>query len=207
MVKVEIVRKFKSWLGLGPSFESTIASVNPSNSENAIKCTGLFGFEELKEPNGLYLFQKNAYRKAEILMQEIKNEEHKCNLVMVCDEVLDTLYRVQTVANFIRLVLPKKGFGVVAKRVYFDSKRFIDRLYNDREFYYFFKKATKDKHEVLEREPIDTYALDEFLRVSENSHSILDKRKKRIAELEWDLAVGFRSPQTPDILLSRLLHE
>lgn len=129
----ECARKVNTWSALASAFNS-----KPNRSfalPFSRQATGLFGFDELKEPDGFYLLRENAMHETEDLLSECISPNRSRKMVEVFDHLSDSLCRVADLSEFIRMAHPQAKYGYAAEDACIAIGGLVEKLNTHRELY------------------------------------------------------------------------
>lgn len=76
---------------------------------------GLFNISELKTCDGFYLLKERAVHKTEDLINEATSQNRQRKMVLIFDELSDTLCKVADLSEFIRLAHPAFTYSAAAE--------------------------------------------------------------------------------------------
>lgn len=184
-------RNLASWSSVAYAFNTRQSKVKSLKSQFLGERTGIFRYNELQEPNGFYLLKDNAVGKADELMREITGSNRERKMVLVFDELSDTLCKVADLAEFVRIGHPQERFAYAAKEASVNISSLVEELNTNRELYEKLK-GVAENGDICPTDPIDDYVANLFLFDFEQSGIHLDKetREKIVAYNDYILHVG-----------------
>lgn len=148
----ELIRKVFDddlfWKKFNKQESNTIPFLNRLGSPE----TGLFKNPYLTTPSGLKEFSKVSLQKAKDLVKKMVNDKSKEGLkayITNLDRLSDVLCRVIDLAEFIRVVHPKRSFVNAAQECHEEMFEFMNVLNTDVDLYLILKKVLEDP-EILE---------------------------------------------------------
>lgn len=182
-------RKVNTWSTLASAFNTK------PNRSFAIPfsrpATGLFGLDELKEPDGFYLLRENAMHETEDLLSECISPNRSRKMVEVFDHLSDSLCRVADLSEFIRMAHPQAKYGYAAEDACIAIGGLVEKLNTHRELYECLRNVVQqgDKFSTTE---IDKHVGKLFLFDFEQSGIHLDasSRARVVSLSESTLALG-----------------
>ncbi|KAH9505407.1 hypothetical protein Btru_057187 [Bulinus truncatus] len=89
---------------------------------------GLFGIPQLKDHTGFYLLKQNVENRVGQLIEEATSKKRKLKMVMIFDELSDTLCRVADMADFVRVSHPDHHFAQAAEETCVALSSLVERL-------------------------------------------------------------------------------
>lgn len=145
--------------------------------------SGLFGIQELQEPEGFYLLKENAVHETEDLVAECCSPNRTQKMVEVFDQLSDTLCRVADLAEFIRMAHPHARYSHSAEDACIAIGGLVEQLNTHRKLYDSLQDVVHhgDKFPTTE---VDKHVARLFLFDFEQSGIHLDKvQRHRVVNL------------------------
>ncbi|BFZ00652.1 hypothetical protein BsWGS_03690 [Bradybaena similaris] len=90
--------------------------------------TGLFGIRELRDPSGFYLLKQGVEERVCGLLEEASSPTRSRKMVMVFDELSDTLCKVADMADFIRILHHNKEYAQAAEETCVELSSLVEQL-------------------------------------------------------------------------------
>uniref|UniRef100_A0A0B6ZZD4 Peptidase M3A/M3B catalytic domain-containing protein n=1 Tax=Arion vulgaris TaxID=1028688 RepID=A0A0B6ZZD4_9EUPU len=90
--------------------------------------TGLFGIHELRDPTGFFLLKQGVEERVFRLLEEASSSTRNRKMVMVFDELSDTLCKVADMADFVRVAHQNKDVAQAAEETCVELASLVEQL-------------------------------------------------------------------------------
>lgn len=165
-------RRFVS-TGLASAFNKLHLNTNLKR-DSFLQRTGLFGLDQLTNPEGFHVLRDSALKTANQLVNDIVvqgSSEPNQNIVRLFDELSNTLCKVADLAEFVRVSHPQPKYRATAEQASVAISSLVERLNTDPRLYNALKK-------VKFNDPLDDYVAKLFMFDFEQSGIHLDDNKR-----------------------------
>uniref|UniRef100_A0A182NH99 Peptidase M3A/M3B catalytic domain-containing protein n=1 Tax=Anopheles dirus TaxID=7168 RepID=A0A182NH99_9DIPT len=142
---------------------------------------GLFGIPELTSFEGFYALKEKAIFKTDDLIEEATSPNRTRKMVMIFDELSDTLCKVADLSEFIRLAHPAANFCTAAEDACITISGIVEKL-NTHKRLYGALKAVVDHGDRLETTDVDRHVARLFLFDFEQSGIHLEEAARQRQE-------------------------
>uniref|UniRef100_A0A2K6RRE2 Mitochondrial intermediate peptidase n=1 Tax=Rhinopithecus roxellana TaxID=61622 RepID=A0A2K6RRE2_RHIRO len=167
-----------SWSPVGAAF-----NVKPQGSRLDLfgERRGLFGVPELSAPEGFHIAQEEALRKTELLVDRACSTPPGPQIVLIFDELSDSLCRVADLADFVKIAHPEPAFREAAEEACRSIGTMVEKLNTNVDLYQSLQKLLADKKLVDSLDPETRRVAELFMFDFEISGIHLDKEKRKRA--------------------------
>ncbi|KAM6447630.1 mitochondrial intermediate peptidase [Liasis olivaceus] len=170
----------KKWVST--SWSPVGAAFNAQQQRLAVgQKTGLFGIPELSCPEGFQEAQKNSLQEAERLVQKACVTPPGKEIVMVFDQLSDTLCRVADLADFVKIAHPDLAFRDAAEEACRSIGTMVEKLNTDVDLCQSLRKLLIDKDVMDSLDPETRRVAELFMFDFEISGIHLDEEQRRNA--------------------------
>uniref|UniRef100_A0A182QJR8 Peptidase M3A/M3B catalytic domain-containing protein n=1 Tax=Anopheles farauti TaxID=69004 RepID=A0A182QJR8_9DIPT len=139
---------------------------------------GLFGIPELTSYEGFYALKEKAIFKTDDLIEEATSPDRTRKMVVIFDELSDTLCKVADLSEFIRLAHPSANFCTAAEDACITISGIVEKL-NTHKRLYGALKAVVDGGDRLETTDVDKHVAGLFLFDFEQSGIHLEEEARQ----------------------------
>ncbi|XP_077987741.1 mitochondrial intermediate peptidase-like [Glandiceps talaboti] len=177
-------RKVTTWSPLASAFNAKLDTKDERNGSN----TGLFGVQQLNEPNGFKVAQENCLREVDELVAIAINMPTSPKVVTVFDKLSDALCRVADLADFIRVAHPKSEYIEAAEEACFTVGNMVEKLNTNKELHNSLRDLLNDDHVLQTMDSESRRVAELFMFDFEQSgiHLSAGKRRK-VVKLNGDI--------------------
>ncbi|XP_013074973.2 mitochondrial intermediate peptidase-like [Biomphalaria glabrata] len=138
---------------------------------------GLFCLPQLKDHTGFYLLKQNVESHVSQLIDEATSKNRKLKMVVIFDELSDTLCRVADLADFVRLSHPDQHFAQAAEETCVALSSLVEKLNTNTDLY----KALKtilEEGDTLPTDDVDRRVTELFMFDFEQSGIHLNEAQR-----------------------------
>ncbi|XP_046573122.1 mitochondrial intermediate peptidase-like [Haliotis rubra] len=152
---------------------------------------GLFCIPELTDYRGFYLLQQRACDDVEKLVEEATSPKRTRKMVVVFDELSDTLCRVADMADFVRVSHPDQDYSMAAEEACVGLSGLVEKLNTDTSLHQALKSVI-DNGDSVPTDDVDNRVAQLFMFDFEQSgiHLPADKREQFVKLNENILMLG-----------------
>lgn len=180
--KVDRFRQFTTYRNVSTlSPLATAFNSRPSRRSNFIlpNEVGLFGLKELTHPEGFHAMKEQAISDTHRLVKESCDPNRSRKMVVVFDELSDSLCKVADLAEFIRLAHPKQAFSEAAEDACISINSVVENLNTNRELYQAIHRVCKNG-DICPTTDVDEHVTSLFLFDFEQSGIHLEETERQI---------------------------
>lgn len=142
------------------------------------KDVGLFGLPQLQQAEGFQAMKEQAILDTRRLLEEACNPNRSRKIVVVFDELSDSLCKVADLAEFIRLAHPKESFSLAAEEACISINSIVEHLNTNRDLYQAIRSAC-DKGDICPTTDVDEHVARLFVFDFEQSGIHLEENDRQ----------------------------
>ncbi|XP_060090775.1 mitochondrial intermediate peptidase [Heteronotia binoei] len=143
--------------------------------------TGLFGVPELNCPEGFQEAQEKSLQETERLVEKACATPPGPEIVMIFDQLSDSLCRVADLADFVKIAHPSLAFREAAEDACRNIGTMVEKLNTNVDLCQSLRKLLADKEALAALDPDTRRVAELFMFDFENSGIHLDEEKRRKA--------------------------
>ncbi|XP_052895297.1 mitochondrial intermediate peptidase [Anopheles moucheti] len=171
---IRIQRMVTTWSPLTTAFNT-----RPEKRINFTKNeVGLFGIPELTSHEGFYVLKEKAIFKTDDLIEEATSPKRRRKMVMIFDELSDTLCKVADLSEFIRLAHPATNYCSAAEDACITISGIVEKLNTHKKLFNSLKSVV-DNGDKLETTDVDKHVARLFLFDFEQSGIHLEEEARQ----------------------------
>nr|XP_056714303.1 mitochondrial intermediate peptidase [Euleptes europaea] len=168
-----------SWSPVGAAFNAQPQPQHPRWELG--KKTGLFGVPELSSPEGFQEAQEKSLQETERLVKKACAISPGPEIVMIFDQLSDSLCRVADLADFVKIAHPNLAFREAAEEVCRNIGTMVEKLNTDVDLCQSLRKLLADKEVMASLDPDTRRVAELFMFDFEISGIHLDEEKREKA--------------------------
>ncbi|XP_035907531.1 mitochondrial intermediate peptidase isoform X2 [Anopheles stephensi] len=157
---------------------TTAFNTRPEKRINFTKNEGLFGIPELTSHEGFYVLKEKAIFKTDDLIEEATSPARTRKMVMIFDELSDTLCKVADLSEFVRLTHPAVNYCSAAEDACITISGIVEKL-NTHKTLYNALKTVVDDGDTFETTDVDKHVAKLFLFDFEQSGIHLEEAARQ----------------------------
>ncbi|XP_077197834.1 mitochondrial intermediate peptidase isoform X2 [Paroedura picta] len=169
-----------SWSPVGAAFNAQLQPQHHPRWELG-KRTGLFGVPELSCPEGFQEAQEKSLQETERLVKKACATPPGPEIVMIFDQLSDSLCRVADLADFVKIAHPNLAFREAAEDACRNIGTMVERLNTDVDLCQSLRKLLADKEVMASLDPDTRRVAELFMFDFEISGIHLDEEKRKKA--------------------------
>ncbi|KAK3926696.1 Mitochondrial intermediate peptidase [Frankliniella fusca] len=151
------------------------------------KDVGLFGLDQLRQPDGFQEMKEQAIADTHRLVQETCDPHRTRKMVVVFDELSDSLCKVADLAEFIRLAHPIEAFSTAAEDACITINSIVEHLNTNRDLYQAIRSVS-ESGDICPTTDVDEHVAQLFLFDFEQSGIHLEETdRQRVVRLNDEI--------------------